>query len=270
LKEKAPQVGLEPTTLRLTVALEECGQVVASLRRSNFSRLVVHETQSTSPPVNLPAVVVHSYSSRFFVSVGADAKQLLLPSIDLSNQQTSYLTIDTSNWQTAVGNAQQWQQVQHYNCDYWQWNWSALWKWQEARKSVNTSLPRQRMELTGEDVSLDGRPVPSEHRFFVGARLSPNEKLLVVMRADGRRDLGSLMPFLGAGPSVHGRHYLQIMRADNFRPLASWIPLNDLAREEDVLSPCFIADDQFLLLQDNNKPIAVKVIDLRPLTAAKE
>jgi hypothetical protein len=89
------------------------------------------------------------------------------------------------------------------------------------------------------------------------------------IRADGRRDLGSVMPFMGAGPWVRGRHYLQIMRADDFRPLSSWTPLNDVASPEDVLRPCsFIADGQFLLLRDAHKPTGVAVIDLRPFTPA--
>jgi hypothetical protein len=142
--------------------------------------------------------------------------------------------------------------------------------WQEARKGVNNSLPRQRMEITGEDVSLDGRPLPSEHTRFDAAALSPDEKLLVVIRADGKRNLGSFMPFLGQGPWLPGPHYLQIMRADDFRPLSSWISLNNVARPEDELRACFIARGQFVLLQDNQHPRAVKVIDLRPFTAAKQ
>jgi hypothetical protein len=60
------------------------------------------------------------------------------------------------------------------------------------------------------------------------------------------------------------------MRADNFLPLSSWISLNDVVRPEDELLACFIADGQFLLLQETHHPTAVKVIDLRPFTAARE
>ena len=103
-----------------------------------------------------------------------------------------------------------------------------------------------RLDPQSGSLLYEGRLVGTTGPVVVDFRFSPSQQAVAVLSARGRKK-SSLLPFLGGGSNVQGRHYHQVFSLPDLSALDGSTIEVPFTTEQVAFSGCWSADERFVV-----------------------